>query len=218
MNVEKVLIIGTGRSGTSTLLRTLSTLLRLKKCGEPWNRVIQGGKDIPEKDVISNYGIVKTLIGHMPLSYDAGKNREKNREEYWNNCVNFYRTFVLNYDKVILLSRKQRKDIALSVAHQSLRPKKYQEWHKPYFALPESKLTLNMGHINRICDSIEKLSKLINVPITWYEDLYSGDHNKILESIEKWNIDISVEEIYKFVDPKNRYRKTDPKVIINNLI
>lgn len=203
MHNPRVLIIGVGRSGTTTLIKALGILLKLKQCGEPWNRMIRDGRDIPEKDVISNYGIVKTLIDHIPLSYAAGKNKE----EYWNNCINFYRTFVSNYDKVILLSRKERKGIALSAAHQYSRPTTFQAWQEPYVALPENELKININHVNRACDTLEKLSEVINVPITWYEDLYSGDRNNISNSIAKWNIDISVEEIYKFVDPKYRLRR-----------
>jgi len=210
MSVEKVLIIGVGRSGTTTLIKALGTLLNLKQCGEPWNRQVRKGVDIPEKDVISNYGIVKTLIGHMPLNYAAGGSKK----EYWDNCVSFYRNFVPNYDKVILLSRKERKGIALSAAHQFSRPFPDREWHQPYTALPEGELTLNMGHANRACDAIEKLSKLINVPMTWYEDLYSGDHTKILESIEKWGIGVTVKDLYQFVDPKYRLRREVKKTLL----
>lgn len=203
MDTPKVLIIGVGRSGTTTLIKALGSLLKLKQCGEPWNRAIRDGVDTPEEDVISNYGIVKTLIGHMPLSYAAGESKE----EYWDNCVNFYKTFVSNYDKVILLSRKGRKDIALSAAHQYARSRSHRSWQEPYIALPENTLDLNMDHANRACNSIERLSKSINVPITWYEDLYSGDHTKISDNIAKWNIDISVDDLYRFVDPRHRFRR-----------
>jgi hypothetical protein len=55
---------------------------------------------------------------------------------------------------------------------------------------------------------IKELSTILNIPITWYEDLYGEDRQKSLEIIQEWNIsNIDCTELNENLDPQFRYRQ-----------
>ena len=55
---------------------------------------------------------------------------------------------------------------------------------------------------------LKELSTILNIPITWYEDLYGEDRIKSLEIIQEWaipNIDSNL--LNERLDPQFRYRQ-----------
>ena len=200
----RILIIGTHRSGTSNLGKALSTILGINFLGEPWNQNINsvqlgpGIEPFPFPNSIKSYSIVKTLVQHLPLDW-AG------------NHMEFHKELTKQFDNVILLTRQNVRDMAVSYA----KAKETGHWHSEYTINNFDKLDL-MLDVHQWCyQLILKVAKTLNVPITWYELLYSGDKVLFNKEVDKWNIDIDRNLLFKHFNPKNKYRKfIDKKTLI----
>ena len=46
-----------------------------------------------------------------------------------------------------------------------------------------------------------------NIPITYYEDLYSGIKSKVVKCINSWDLDIKFSDLFFYTTPANKYRK-----------
>lgn len=196
----KILIIGTPRSGTTSLIRAIGKSLNLTRIGEPFNYghpFIETSESIFD---IEDNTIVKTLYDHTP----------KLEED---NPFNFLIKFSKEFDLVILLSRKDKTKILESIAHQ-YKHNKNGDWHQPYIYDDTLNTDEYVEHIDFVVSGIKKLSTELNIPITWYEDLYSGDLNKIEKFLRDNKLPIETEEFFKFVDPKLRYRIYPQKIRI----
>ena len=194
--VGRVLIVGTHRSGTTNLANALSEILSLEMLQEPWNYYLFNEEENLYPEVIYKYGIIKSLVQQYPKSW-------KN-----NNIVDFYADLISKYSNVVLLGRKDRKALAESYFRQMQFGN--ENWHTEYTLQSTSMLKIDMDFINRYCDILEEISKLVNIPITWYEDLYSGERTKVLKSLENWNFssNFSTDYFMNFVNPINKYRKS----------
>jgi hypothetical protein len=147
-----VLIIALPRTGSTSLLDKISKEKGFKPLFEPFDgtdRVVYN----KEKDVV-----VKTIICHHP------NNLELSQE----------------FDEVILLSRKNLKECAESHAYQThfSKTKNYHS-NNPYVyeETPKDVFDLCYNDILKWTDDLEKLSSQLNIPISYYEDLFnpSGD-------------------------------------------
>lgn len=214
-STPKILIIGPGRTGTTTLTNAISSILKLSDIHEPWNYREPADTQIKYPEDIKNYGVIKCLPNQIPYQFRGSKSRGEVGTE---TLINFYVELQKYFDYTILLNRRQRIEIAKSAAYQ----RQYGgtgTWHEQYFIPDESKLDLsNFDWIDSVCDLAEELSTILDTPITWYEDLYSGDKKLISKVIKKWGFNIDLESLYEYIDPKHRYRKTDKKQIINKVI
>ncbi len=55
---------------------------------------------------------------------------------------------------------------------------------------------------------LKELSTILNIPITWYEDLYGEDRIKSLGIIQDWGIsNIDSNLLNENLDPQFRYRQ-----------
>lgn len=187
---KKVLIIGTHRSGTTNLLTSLSEVLDLKPLEEPWNKWLHGEGTYKYPDILPEYGIIKTLLEQIPPGWST---------------LDFYIDLTKKYSNVILLTRRDRVALAESYARQMQFGN--EDWHTEYIVEDTSKLLLDMEFVNKYCDMLLELSNITNIPITWYEDLYSGNKHTVRSVVEKWGLDLDINSFIKYVNPKNRYRK-----------
>ena len=192
----KILIIGTHRSGTSNLTITLAKTFRSKALGEPWNewlnreRLGPGIEPYPYPDGIVNFNIVKTLSQQVPLTYTK-------------SSVEFNVELSTYFDKVILLTRKDINEMALSYAKACERSL----WHSEYVIRETDNLDLNIPMHTQARNMLYEIAEKLDLPITWYEELYSGDKFKFTNEVNKWNLDINIDSFFNHFDPKNRYRK-----------
>ena len=189
----KVLILASPRSGSTILIRSLSKHLKLYPYGEPFNYGLNRPKiEYPLK--LSKNSIVKTLVYQVPESYTDSK-------------VDFYDKFKDEFDKVILLTRKTLQETYESYA--------YNYFYHPDGNWPFKYWYKEVPFNHKMYSAVEKdYLKIIdysvrwNIPITYYEDLYSGNKDLILELFKVWGLELDYEEMYKYLDPKNKYRKT----------
>ncbi len=198
----KILLLANPRTGSTVLYTALSEILRLKKYGEPFNYYMRDKagtliRKFPFK--LADNSLVKTLTRHIP-------------REYTDSEVNFYDYWKRSFDKVILLGRKNFQDIYES---QDYFIKEDKHWHQKYhYHNPltfDRRLWKDMENSHNY---LQWYSKKTHIPITWYEDLYSGDEQKIQKCIDNWGIDIKVGQIMPYVDPKKRYRQFNPQTVI----
>lgn len=196
MGKPKILIIGTHRSGTSNLTASLAKTFRTKAVGEPWNRWLNQEKLGPGiepytyPDGIINFNIVKTLPQQVPLNYTK-------------SSVEFNVELSTYFDKVILLTRKDINEMALSYAMAYERSL----WHSEYVVRKTDNLDLNIPMHTKFRNMLYEIAKKLDLPITWYEELYSGDKVKFTNEVSKWNLDINIDSFFNYFNPKNRYRK-----------
>ena len=114
---------------------------------------------------------------------------------------------LLDFDKVLLISRKNKKEQSISLIIATTRHNFLDKSKRPYFT----------GGIND--DTIENVIKQfegwqiilekysdINIPLFYYEDLYYDNFSKLFEFLEiKY-----LEEDYKSIlDIKNKYKTKD---------
>ena len=190
----KILIIGTHRSGTSNLMMALSEVYNLKHIPEPWNIELNESLNRTTEyftypDILNRYGVIKSLVEHYPSTF--------------NSASDFYLDCKKHFDHIIILGRENRIQLAESKAYAKLN----NTWYSTYSIEKNNTLDLDMGGVNKECDDLIKISSKLRIPITWYEDLYSGDMSVINHVVSKWSLGIETNIISRYLNPKDKLRK-----------
>jgi hypothetical protein len=204
----KILIIGTSRSGTTSLRRGIREQ-GYYTIGEPFNELVTGNREHPLKEISEYENIcVKTLCDQVPKNLDS-------------SFLDFITMFSKEFDKVILLDRKNFIEHHKSFVHMHWRLSRNESVHQSWepSIIPEDfeknhNFHCRHKHLDLQKEQIGEISELLNVPITWYEDLYGNDRVTSLEIISNWNIDsIEPSELNKYLDPKFKLKKTQKKLL-----
>lgn len=156
----KILIISLPRCGSSSLLNRIAEEKKLRPIFEPFsNRHKKPTKTYDDKIVI------KTMIYHCP--------------------VEWYNEFSKEFDEIILLSRKDLKSCAESYAFLIYMERNGYIYNQEYFW----KETPNYQTINSFIinwdNKLNQLSKMLNVPIIYYEDIFDINSEKRLRKGNK---------------------------------
>lgn len=189
----KILIIATPRSGSSTLTSVLTKKLKCNSWFEPYNFTHPTLKKRVPFNKPEGRIVVKTMINQVPY-----KNYSTSA-----NYIDFYKQEIKNYDRVIILTRK---DILSAYESYNFKVKKdpHGNWHSSYiYRDVDFDSELYSQYITWTSKIIE-LSFQQNIPITWYEDLYSGNKETLSILTNQWNIGINESELLKEL---NRYKK-----------
>ena len=226
----KILIIGTPRSGTTSLIKGI---VNQKYFGnsEPYNYNIGSYKEenkYPLKEV-SEYKniVVKTLAYQVP------------KEKYGTDPIDFGVEFCSHFDKVILLDRliwESHWESFINL-HRLLRNKweyntsigmdihtSHQDKFNPHGHWIPNSLTnkdYEWAYEQKLDDKLKEQKKIIagigeelNIPITYYEKLYGENRMEAFEIINKWNLeDIDPFELLDFLDPSKKYRRESKDLI-----
>lgn len=190
----RILIIGTARSGTTTLTTAIGSVMSLNQIMEPFNPGVPYNLYNPiQKNII-----LKTLIQH---------------HETFDDLVELSKTF----DKTILLSRRDKIASWESYCNGVDRRQKLKErngyydgfhlWHQPYVHNPESLDEKSKDVVIGIMDSIVDLSEYMGLPIVWYEDLYSTNKDLAEKTFNDLGLDIKYDDVYTYMNPTKKYRK-----------
>lgn len=179
------LIIGVPRSGTTSLMKSISSANNLPYVYEP----LRFETDITDiKDVV-----IKTQLHQINSLTNSGNVTN----EHLKKCILFYVEFSKQFDNVILINRRDTKSQSesLSAHHNGINEKlKYVYSEQVY----DDKAKLLYNNIELLNKYLIKLSEMIKIPIDTYEDVYYGDgliNKSILIDKEILNI-------------KNKYRQT----------
>jgi ABC-type multidrug transport system ATPase subunit len=158
-----ILIIALPRTGSTSLLYKLAKENGLTSLFEPFDNSgrVQYNS---EKNTI-----VKTIICHHPNNFELSK----------------------EFDRVILLSRKNLLECAESHAYQTYfsKTKNYNSNNQYYYEeVPSNVFQLCYNDIIKWNEELNKLSLKLNTPITYYEDIYDINHSDRLRKGSKGNI------------------------------
>ena len=148
----KVLLITLPRTGSTSLLKKISKEQKLNSIGETFNNVngnLEKYKDYDWKNI--NDICVKTHINHKD--------------------VTFYLKFIKFFDEVILLSRKDLNACAESLSYANY----FQNFTEKYEWIKTPNFNENIKLVKEFNEELEKLSKLTNIKISYYEDLFDSE-------------------------------------------
>ena len=153
----KILLITLPRTGSTSLLKKISEEQNLNSISEPFNDVnnnLEKYKNYNWENI--NNICVKTHINHKD--------------------VKFYLDFVKFFDEVILLSRKDSNACAESLSYANY----FQNFTEKYDWINTPNLNENIKLVKEFTKELEKLSKLTNIKISYYEDLFDvNSQNKL---------------------------------------
>jgi hypothetical protein len=159
-----ILIIALPRTGSSELIRRLSDKHKLNNVFEPFNPSV----GLPPLTNFKNI-VLKTIIFHLPYYV-----KEENR-------INWLIELTKNFDEVILLSRKNLTDCAESWSYL-MHKEKQKSFKSNQAYLWEKTPNYDEEYLNIIKwnEELKFISTELNIPITYYEDIYNvNDSGKL---------------------------------------
>lgn len=195
----KILIIGTPRSGTTTLANAIAYTLNLKEIIEPFNPNVTYTYSPSQTNIV-----LKTLINH-------------------HNSIEELSELSKNFDKTIILSRRdkvacwesecngrsKRKEIIERNGHYD----GWNVWHESYIHNPDVMEVDYMETVSQRIDLIIDFQKKTDLQMVWYEDLYSSDYELAKKTFESIGCGLNYENAYIYMDPSKKYRKTQNTIV-----
>lgn len=210
----KILIISIPRSGSTSLFSSLyQNLKNYRGFCEPFNPKEEGFGDLKSQYSL-NYNNLLVKVLPWDLLYNSTSSFTFIGELFKRNTlsINEIKPYIIsqlieyssNFNQIILLSRKNIQKAAESTAHFAV---KGGNFHTPYSYTPQKCIPEFVNLQRHNVDIINKLSQSIKVPITYYEDLYSGNKAYIKDFLNKNNIAINNFDVFtEYLHPKYKYR------------
>ena len=202
----RILIIGSGRCGSSQLQLALHKELQLPWCSEPFNNDLnakeisyqEGRLTLPQIRKPKGEGIVKICTHkyvpwdqiHIPLLITD-----------YSDPIHFYVKFAYEFDLVICLDRKDEGARILSALHAL----KHNTWYGKY---KPQKLTLSMDEsavINEIVyqkTAVHEIARRLGQEVIYLEDLYEKDWRAFFPADRAFS---GVSGLSDYFNPKARY-------------
>jgi hypothetical protein len=200
----KILIISTARSGSTSLFKSFTNVFPY--CvgfNEPFNSETLPTSTSPYHLEYDNM-VVKFLSNQIPsICYNLF-----HRDTIYEYALEFFiKEVIPKFQKVILLTRLDDYKSIESFYFSS----QTQNWHglyKPYNKIPPQQIPLLLDHHIFSKSIIYGLSNILNIPITYYEDLFMGNKNKIKNFLTQSKIEVpNFEKFYSYLDPSKKYRQ-----------
>ena len=198
----KILILGTPRSGSTSLVRLIDSHINLfnyRMFIEPFNQLLD--KEINSIEPLLEYDsiLVKNLF--LIGNDEYPKESFKNVVEYLNWCYSYF-------DKIVILDRKDK--IAQSesfVINETMWREKSVGWHtKKIYDLDN----MDKSYLKTMIDRYTESSKILNdiaytneFPILYYEDIFLNHDIEVVKNLfEYLEMDLDVEMYNKYVISK----------------
>jgi hypothetical protein len=205
----KILILGTPRSGSTSLVRLIDSHINLfnyRMFIEPFNQLLD--KEINSIEPLLEYDsiLVKNLF--LIGNDEYPKESFKNVVEYLNWCYSYF-------DKIVILDRKDK--IAQSesfVINETMWREKSVGWHtKKIYDLDN----MDKSYLKTMIDRYTESSKILNdiaytneFPILYYEDIFLNHDIKVVKNLfEYLEMDLDVEMYNKYVISKELQVRID---------
>lgn len=168
----KILIVATPRSGSSELASRIKRYLQLKHIFfEPFN--YEG--DHPMYN-FEDDAVVKCIVDQVPEGEDR------------NNPIPFYREYVKNFDRVIMLRRENLVQQIESYNWYFYRRKNGLPVNEPYEYVWQPGYEGHRDYI-LLCDEwLKRLSGITNIPYVAYENIFRIDGEKYRQNVKKVTI------------------------------
>jgi hypothetical protein len=149
----RILLISLPRTGSNSLMKRYADEFNLKMIGEPFNSINDDNSFKLDDNVI-----IKTIINQKPKNV--------------NNCFDFYLNFSKNFDKVILLSRKDKDACAESLAFLNYHEKDGFKYNEKYEWYETPNISISKTFIVDCEKELIKLSNSLMIDIIYYEDIF----------------------------------------------
>ncbi len=155
----KILIISLPRTGSTSLLYRMADEYKVRPIFEPFHdgtNAYYNGETVWVYDKNENNIIVKTIIHHHPNNLELVK----------------------EFNMIILLSRRNLKECAESNAYYFKHIQNGQNngfrSDSPYFYenISKRELDISIDFTIKWDNELKKLSELLNIPVTYYEDIF----------------------------------------------
>ena len=227
----KVLILSSGRSGSSSLSIGLSQ--SINSCNlffEPFAPYNNDSKNLSKNDLgtptsflkhhcflkNSNFPLVEKHIAWDPclweyisfnnIFYEVEYLHKIKENIFIESCLSFYLEYSKLFDIIILLDRKNVDDLVNSWGQARFT----RNFFLPYKNNPN--ININVGEemekIFLFKEILSRLSNKLNLPITYYEDLFTGKKQDTQNFLNNNNIQIdNFEILFEHLHPKNRLRQ-----------
>ena len=197
----KILIVGVGRSGTTSLLDAIGNQ-GYHRISEPYSSNEKTPFEFPLKEFETKKNLVVKLVPYQkPHWYKA-------------NWRSFMKTFSSYFDTTIFLDRQNFEEHYMSFINL---------WYKTYkgenimSSWTESSIPKDFiagcnatdAGKNRLHNDKSLLHQYrddVRGNITWYEDLYGQNRETSLNIIKSWNLDLNTEQLHNDLDPKYRHK------------
>ena len=199
----KILIISPPRTGSTSLLNNICRLTDSKRIAEPYTnpKELITREPYPYPLELSKKCVVKMISFQVPEQYGNP-----------NEFLNFIKSIYKEYDKVILLNRKNLQEHFESFINLRVRLNK-KSVHAPWYIddIKEYKKNFDIEKFIPYREIIDKISDELSIPIIYYEDLYGEDREKSFNIINKLDLELDSNLLNEKLHPKFKYRKKESK-------
>ena len=162
----RILLISLPRTGSNSLMKQKMNEFNLTAFGEVFN---PNSGTYGISDWKSRYNIVlKTIVNQVPNEVD-------DIHEFW---VKISKTF----DEVILLSRRDLIECAQSLAFFDYYKDSGLKYDSKYTWRPTPNFEKVYEFVKELSEMIIKLSNELNIPITYYEDIFDSQSKQRLRN------------------------------------
>lgn len=232
MEYNKLLVLSPGRTGSSRLMGALCERYGLGGISEPFNwerrdeNMKVDGLNFAQRTlnwrIIPDKKVVKCLSHYTQFPNDMADARMgKDPMGFYNDVylasngykkkLDFYLEYMEEFDRTILLSRKDFADCfrshLLGQYHRTA-SSKYEWSYSSYYEDVDVKYDVTAQWLLNLClDSfrlVEEVSRITEIPIVYYEDLYA-DEETFQHTNRKFNLGLEAYYEERF-NPKLRLR------------
>lgn len=212
----KILLLGTPRSGSTSLVRLIDShisLFNYKMFIEPFNSILDTSIDSINPLLKYENILVKNLflIGNDEYPKDSFKDIF----EYLNWCYSFF-------DKIIILDRKDKVAQSESfTVNETMWREKGLDWHTPKIydmdKIEPSYLKTMFDRYTESSEILYNISKQYDFPIFYFEDIFLNKSRKHIELLFSY-LDMELNELNYteyILSPirKVRINKTEQKIL-----
>lgn len=208
----RILIVGTSRSGTTSLIQGISAQ-DFESVLEPFNDRFRDKQLDVSKYLNYENLCIKSLVFQKPNDYK--------------DTISFYKEFCKKFDKTILLDRNLFQEHWISNINLHYKNKlkenlnlttwpSHDVWYKDEITSEIENEVINEGwfeFFKKEKKLIKILSEELNIKITLYEKLYGNDRNVSMNIINSWNINVDSKKLNEYLNPKYKYMRDTKKLI-----
>jgi hypothetical protein len=202
----KILIEAIPRSGSTALLNALGKIYNCRVITEPWEKLNKHKtltENFLEKTKLKNV-IVKCMASQTPSD---GKYEDR---------LEIHTRFAKQFDMLIYLGRKSKKEQVESFVHAIKYNKQPSEWHGKY-TFKDNIQSKDYDAYGEQYEShmsdLKLLANNVKSEIIWYEDLFSGNEDVVNNCLKNLPDKVSYSSLKKYIDPILKYRTLD-KILI----
>ena len=198
----KILIEAIPRSGSTVLLKAIAKIYNCRAITEPWLKATyhkRQSEDFLEERKVKNV-VIKSMASQVPSD---GKYEDR---------LDIHTRFAKQFDIVICLGRKNKKEQVESFVHAIKINTGPNEWHGKYTfnnnILDEDYIQYGNQYDSHMSD-LKLLAENLGKEIIWYEDLFSGNVEIVDKCLKSLPSNISYDNLKEYIDPKLKYRVSD---------